>query len=79
MKVNIFAEVNLQNADEALAQLESFFTRSRMKMADIPYIVRLAFILGNAAVLERLVELGYEDVADEVALSVVDLPVEEQQ
>lgn len=79
MKVNIFAEVNLQNADEALHKLESLLLRQKLRLSEVCLITRISFILGNAAVLERLVELGYEDVADEVALSVVDLPSDEHQ
>lgn len=73
MRINLFEAMKLSGPDEALSKLEALLMRHKLTMREVAQITELSFILGNCALLERLIELGYEDVAEEIALSVVDL------
>jgi len=53
--------------------------RSKLTYKEMHLITRLSFLLGNASALELLERLGYEDVAEEVALSYVDFTNNEKQ
>ncbi len=79
MKVNIFKEYGFEDSDEALKKLERLLMRRNLTFADMNNVTRIAFLLGNASILESLVRLGYEDVAEEVALTHVDFPTKETQ
>lgn len=79
MRVNIFKEYGFEDSEEALKKLERLLMRKNLTFADMNNVTRIAFLLGNASILESLVRLGYEDVAEEVALTHVDFPTKETQ
>lgn len=79
MKVNIFKEYGFEDSDEALKKLERLLMRRNLTFADMTNVTRIAFLLGNASILESLVRLGYEDVAEEVAFTHIDFPTKETQ
>jgi len=79
MRINIFREIGLRDSEEALRKLERLLMRSKLTYKEMHLITRLSFLLGNASALELLERLGYEDVAEEVALSYVDFTNNEKQ